>query len=197
MHMSRWYNLTPVGFEVGTKMVSVGWYFFCAVSKSNDLVCWSLFNTGEQPFKEQKKLDDINKKNKYVTVGKNQFCVKNMFNIVDCYNNLGINNMQTPREILVGTKSISAGDGLICAVSQTNLVYCWDSSKLYINGVNNTNFNQGVPKRILAGTFFYCYLDDKLDLNCADYINMCKMRLEGYEFKDFGMSEPLICGVDK
>lgn len=105
--------------------------------------------------------------------------------------------MYIPAEIIVRTKSISAGDGFICAVSKSNLVYCWDSLKIYINGVNSNTLNKTNPKRIIAGSFIYCYLDDKLDLNCADKVNMYKMKLEGYKFKDFSLCEPVVCAIDQ
>lgn len=51
MLFNDFYRLTPIGFEYGTKSVSVGKNCFCAINYQYYISCYSLRNIGEFPFK--------------------------------------------------------------------------------------------------------------------------------------------------
>lgn len=57
-HMKNFQDLTPEGFEHGTKSVSIGLMFFCALDNKSEVVCWKISKIGTNPFSDKTILED-------------------------------------------------------------------------------------------------------------------------------------------
>lgn len=138
--------MTPDGFESGTKQVSIGDDLFCAIDRFNNLSCWVLRNTGENPFKQPYHCES-NRKAKLVTVSRGIICIIDLNNKTSCYTN----NFTSPNENqyklpsvcdqIEDVKSINTGDNLVCAIGYNNAISCWSHTDVYMNGVKVYELN--------------------------------------------------------
>lgn len=79
--------MTPQGFEHGTKMVSIGLLYLCAIDEEDILSCWKYYKPGNNPYSKQylKTYDNDNDQIKIKSV--------HCGSVYTCYITLGINNL--------------------------------------------------------------------------------------------------------